>query len=227
MEAPVAATDPDEDARRLAAASLAVDDPTGWFEQLYAEAEDGTAGVPWDHGVPHRLLVQWAESRGLLGHGALAVVVGCGLGDDAEYVASLGFTTVAFDVSATAVESAQRRYPSSTVDYVTADLLDLPAHWRDAFDLVVEIHTVQSMPPAYRTAATANVARLVGPGGTLLLVASGRDEDEETQGPPWPLSRAEIDAFAVGELRPVRVDDLREAAPSRVRRWRAELTRQG
>jgi len=116
--------DPDELARSLAAESLAAADPTGWFERLYAAAEDGRAVVPWDRGAPRRMLVQWAEARELHGDGRRALVVGCGLGEDAEYVARLGFDTVAFDVAATAVRTARRRFPDSAVRYVTADLLD-------------------------------------------------------------------------------------------------------
>src|SRR5207248_10448619 len=41
----------DADARRFAHESLAVDDPTGWFERLYMAAADGTAVVPWDRGM--------------------------------------------------------------------------------------------------------------------------------------------------------------------------------
>ncbi|MFG6198790.1 hypothetical protein [Nonomuraea sp. JJY05] len=40
--------DPDADATRLAAESLAHGDPTGWFERLYAESASGDAIVPWD-----------------------------------------------------------------------------------------------------------------------------------------------------------------------------------
>ena len=75
-------------------------DPTGWFEPLYAAASAGEGSVPWDRGAPRALLVEWAESR--RPQGRTALVVGCGLGFDAEYVSGLGFATVAFDVSATA-----------------------------------------------------------------------------------------------------------------------------
>src|SRR5699024_8883476 len=124
--------DPDVHARRLAAQSLAADDPTGWFEQLYAEAEQGRAVVPWFRGAPRATLVDWAEQRGVTGGGRRALVVGCGLGDDAEYIAGLGFDTVAFDISASAVRSARRRFTESTVDYRVADLLHPPAEWREA-----------------------------------------------------------------------------------------------
>lgn len=181
--------DPDEQTRNFAGESLAVGDPTGWFERLYAAAETGEAVVPWDRGTPHSLLVDWAEGRALDGYGKRAVVVGSGLGEDAEYVARGGFATVAFDISPTAVDAARRRFPDSPVRYLVADLLDLPVRWRGAFDLVVEIFTVQALPPGYRRQATHNVGSLVSPRGTLLVIAAAHDADDGEEGPPWPLTR--------------------------------------
>jgi methyltransferase family protein len=74
-------------------------------------------------------------------------VVGCGLGADAEFMAGLGFTKTAFDVSPTAIQLAREHYPRTAVRYVTADLLHVPAAWQHAFDLVVEIITLQALPP--------------------------------------------------------------------------------
>lgn len=219
------AVDPDAQARRLAFESLADDDPTGWFERLYAAAEQGEAIVPWQRGEPHRLLVEWAAARDVNGAGQRALVVGCGLGDDAEYVAGVGFDTVAFDVAETAVRGARRRFPDSAVEYVTADLLDPPARWRGAFDLVVETYTVQALPPESRQDAIDGVTAMVGAGGTLIVIAVARDEDDPPQGPPWPLTRAEVEMFATGGLRLVRVEDVPDAEEPRMRRWRAEFHR--
>jgi SAM-dependent methyltransferase len=160
-------TEPDPNAERspdLANESLAAGDPTGWFEHLYAAAEKGEAVVPWDRGAPRLLLVQWADERALEGGGRRALVVGCGLGDDAEYIAGLGFDTVAFDIAPTAVRAAQRRFPDSEVQFLLADLLDPPAGWLEAFDLVVESHTVQSLPDPPRRHAIAQVAQMVRQG---------------------------------------------------------------
>jgi SAM-dependent methyltransferase len=109
------------------------EDPTGWFEALYAAAERGEAVVPWDRQAPQQLLVDWAAERGLDGTGRKAVVVGAGYGRDAEFIARFGYRTVAFDVSPTAIQAALRRFPGSPVRYVIADVLDPPAEWRGEF----------------------------------------------------------------------------------------------
>lgn len=198
------------DDRRLQAAN-----PTGWFEDLYAEAEAGTASVPWDIPNPQPHLVEWAG--GVDGTGRRALVVGCGYGRDSEFLASLGFEVTAFDISPTAVAAVRKRYPSTSVSYVVADLLDPPAEWHHAFDLVVENMTVQARPVALHTEATRRVSSLTG--STLLVLAVARDEGPEPDGPPWPLTPAEIEAFAGDGLTPrsTRRDNGR---------WVAEFVRQ-
>jgi Methyltransferase domain len=210
--------DPDEAARHLAAES---EDATGWFERLYAAAEEGEATVPWDRDAPNPVLVEWAQSRGLAGHGRRALVVGSGLGKDSEYVAGLGFQTVAFDISQTAIQTTRRRFPNSLVEYVVADLLDPPSEWTAAFHLVVESITVQSLPPHLHPEATARIRRMVAPGGTLFVHSGVGDENDRPDGPPWPLTRAEVEAFADGDLREVRIEEI----PGEIRRWRAEFRR--
>jgi SAM-dependent methyltransferase len=230
----------DEDTRRLSAASLAGGDPTGWFEDLYRAAENGTAEVPWDRGEPTAMLVDWAERTGPAGAGRRALVVGCGLGRDAEFVARLGFATTAFDISATAVRVAHEWHPDSPVDYRVADLLDPPAEWDRASDLVVESNNVQALPrevpPSVRSGvvvgwsdgirvrAIAGVGSLVAAGGTLLVLAAAASDDDG-EGPPWPLTRDEIEAFATGGLRRVTLEETPAPGDPWSRRWRATFTR--
>jgi SAM-dependent methyltransferase len=199
-------------------------DPTAWFDRLYRAAEAGEAVVPWDRRAPHRLLVEWAEGHSA-DDGVRALVVGCGLGDDAEYVAGLGHATLAFDVAQAAVEGARRRFPASQVEYVVADLLDPPARWREAFGFVLESLTVQSLPERLHPEAVKRVTEFVAPGGTLLVIATARDEQAPADGPPWPLTRGELDAFASDELQPVRIEQIPDEQQPSVRRWRGEFRR--
>jgi SAM-dependent methyltransferase len=233
---------------------MSTDADRAWFERLYAAADAGEADVPWDKGAPHHLLEGWARDRGISGGGRRAdtwardrgisaggrraLVVGCGMGRDSEYLAGLGFATVAFDFSPTAIAAVRRRFPDSPVQYRVADLLDPPAEWAGAFDLVVESLTVQSLPRQFRPAAIARVRELVAPGGTLLVIAAVKDDGEDPpdgagqdppdgagQDPPdgpWPLTRAEVVSFAAGDLELVRLEDFRDPD---AHRWRAELRR--
>jgi DNA-binding transcriptional ArsR family regulator len=74
--------------------------------------------MPFHRHGPHPPLVEWGERRNLVGTGRRAVVVGCGLGADAEYVASRGYQTTGFDISEAAVRIARRRHPGSSVAIV-------------------------------------------------------------------------------------------------------------
>lgn len=215
--------DPDTVARRLAGDSLAQGDATGWFEQLYDAAARGDTEVPWDRGGPHPLIAQWVAGRAAVPAGR-AIVVGAGLGDDAELIAALGYATTAFDISATAVRVARKRYPDSAVHYVVADLLAPPPEWIGAFDLVLESQTVQALPVELRDVAIRAVTALVAPGGTLVVNAAARDDvAQEPDGPPWPLTRAEIDAFAAGDLVPVGIERVPHPQYPENLRWLAEF----
>ncbi|MEV0269047.1 class I SAM-dependent methyltransferase [Hamadaea sp. NPDC050747] len=217
-------TDPDLHARALAAEAAANNDATGWFERLYAEAEAGEAAVPWDTRVPHPLLVDWADAVGLHGHGEPALVIGCGYGDDAEFAAARGFGVTAFDVSPSAVAGVRARFPESTVDYVAADLFELPSAWRQAYQLVIEIFTVQALPERLREAAVAAICETVAPGGRLIVIQRQRPDGPAPEGPPWPLTRADIDLFTANGLAAVQVELLPDASGNGAR-WRAEFRR--
>ena len=222
-------TEAEQTAARLARDSIAAGDPTGWFERLYAAAADGRTDVPWDRHAPSPLLVRWAADHGRAAAtipALAALVVGCGLGDDAELIAGLGYRTLAFDISASAIEAARQRFPRSAVSYRVADLMAAPADWRQAYDLVVESMTLQALPDPPRATAIASLAALVAPGGTLIVFARGREPGTVDDGPPWSLTRPEIEAIAAGQLEVAGIDEVRDSGPSTAAwRWRAEFRR--
>ncbi|MGI8646582.1 MAG: nitrilase-related carbon-nitrogen hydrolase, partial [Nocardioides sp.] len=213
-------TDWDLRGDKLAAEVIARGEPTRWFDRLYAEGVAGDITMPWDRADPHVLLREWAERARLDGTGKRAVVVGCGLGADAAYLASLGFATVGFDVAPTAIEVARARHGDAGVEFRVADLVALPEEWTGAFDLVVEIFTIQALPDPPRAEAARRVTSLVAPGGSLLAVAFRHDGSTSPEkGPPFALTQQTMDGLAVDGLSVV----AREELPGP--RWRVEYHR--
>jgi SAM-dependent methyltransferase len=167
---------------------------------MYAAVGDDLAALPWASLKPFPPLVEWLDDKGA-GLGGKALVVGTGLGDDAEELARRGFVVTAFDLSPTAIARAHERFPESTVDYRAADLLDLPAEWHEGFDLVVEVRTLQSLPIADRAAAATAIAGTVAPGGLLWLFALGRDSHQPGETRPWPVTTEELSVLEAAGLR--------------------------
>jgi len=127
------------------------------------------------------------------------------------------------------IAGAKRLYPDSLVDYQTADLLDLPAAWAGAFDLVVEAYTVQPLYGPVRQRALAALHGPVAPGGSLLVLSRATDEDHPVRDPammPWPLTPAEL-ALAGGPLRAHRIEKYADDQDPPRLRWRAEFRRDG
>lgn len=171
---------------------IADGDFMGWFETLYADAQQNPDIIPWIHATAHPLLMGWLEKNDLQGDGKRAIVLGSGLGDDAEKLAELSFDVTAFDISPSAVAWSKQRFPETVVDYQVADLFNLPAEWQDQFDFVLEIFTVQALPQSIRDDALKAIPPLLKDDGQLLFACFGREHHETPQGPPWAISKQEL-----------------------------------
>ncbi|MGI8494237.1 MAG: class I SAM-dependent methyltransferase, partial [Pyrinomonadaceae bacterium] len=170
-------------------------DATGWFDALYAEAGGDESKIPWADLEPNPNFVAWLEKNPLDGAGKKGIVVGCGLGDDAEELARFDFQVTAFDISPKAIEWAKKIHPETKVNYSVEDLFNLPEKFKNAFDFVLEVYTVQALPVSLREKAIKAIAELVAPDGELLFVGRGGDEGETTETPPFPLRKSELDKF--------------------------------
>lgn len=201
--------------------------PCDWFESLYRDADGRTELVPWADDAPNPHFIAGMALPGMP-TGGRALVPGCGYGDDAEALATLGFDVTAFDISPSAIEGCRRRHPDSSVRYQVCDLFRLPDHHhRRSFDLVLEVYTLQAIPLPDRAAGFEPIAECVAPGGVLLVVMLAREDDAEVDlaGPPWPISRAECAAFEAAGLTLESWEDfLDEEDPPR-RRFRAVFRR--
>lgn len=81
------------------------DQPFAWFEELYAGAKNDPSLIPWAKLEPTSHLQDWSKNHRLRkeNESLKAVVVGCGLGDDAQLLQEVGFQVTAFDLSPTAI----------------------------------------------------------------------------------------------------------------------------
>jgi SAM-dependent methyltransferase len=185
----------------------------GWYDEVYRAAAGDTSKVPWAHSRPNPALVSWlnAEAPGRVRPGSRAVVVGCGLGDDVAELTNRGYDAVGFDVSPVGIDWARKRFPHQANAFCVADLLNAPSRFRHRFDLVVEVNTVQAMDPSQRDAAIGAISSLLCPRGVLVMIARGREDGEpleSLQGPPWPLTRAELlELTEAAGLKPIRAID--------------------
>lgn len=178
------------------------DKPTSWFEPLYARSNPHGEGVPWANMKTHPSFEKWLTQSPLNGEGKSALVVGCGMGDDAIELESLGFQVTAFDVSETAITFCKERFPQSKVDFVQADLLANQSQWQVKFDFVLEIYTVQALPPKYEKELIENISNFVATNGQILVIAEvGKEERSFENGPPWILTAQHVDSFESCGLR--------------------------
>ena len=171
---------------------------TGWFEPLYADARRDATAVPWARLAPDPQLVAWLDQPGLDVEGSDALVVGCGLGDDAAELARRGCRVTAIDVSQSAVDWAAERHAGAGITFRCADLLALPEDLVASAGLVVEVRTVQSLDEPLRPDAMRAIASIVAPGGALVhvgLVATSPRAAKTWEGPPWAISPDELAVY--------------------------------
>ncbi len=180
------------DIRKIIQEHLENGDAVGWFEKLYQHAAGDPSAVPWARMSPRKELLEWILREHPDGTGQRALVIGCGLGDDAQLLSELGFDTTAFDVSETAIHWCQERFPESKVHFTAGDLFAPPPEWIEAFDFVLEAYIVQALHVSMRRESIAACARFVTPGGRLLAIGRGIDDVKLRSGPPWPLTPEEL-----------------------------------
>jgi SAM-dependent methyltransferase len=196
--------------REIAAEFAERGDKLGWFDEVYRQAGGDTETIPWADLEPNRFFKQWAERHQLKGDGRRALVVGCGLGDDARYLDELGFDVTAFDISPNAIEWARKLHKDTDIRFEVGDLFESNREWLSAFDFVLEIYTVQPLPMELRSKAIDAVASFVRPGGELVVICRGRENGEEVGQIPYPLSREDLSGFENAGLAEVEFNEVRD-----------------
>src|SRR6266850_2004715 len=148
--------------------------------------------TPWEKGKPHPALVDFLAKNGPL-QGEI-FVPGCGSGQDVRALSRAGNHVVGIDFASRAIAKAKARRRIAKEEYLLADLFALPLELNGQFDWVFEHTCFCAIDPARRTDYVRTVVRLLKPGGKLLAVFFiNPDHDEE--GPPYRVSRTELEEF--------------------------------
>lgn len=180
-------------------------DPTGWFEEIYQLSGGEIDKVPWADLVANPCLVGWLKKN--TAPGKRAIVVGCGLGDDVDFLARKDFAVTGFDISPTAIEMSRTRFPAIADRFQLADLFALPPSWQQSFDLVFECNTIQALTGELRIKALNAIANLVAPKGVVLVSCRSRKPGEKENAFPLPLDRHEIAGFERAGLKRLSLEE--------------------
>ncbi len=158
-----------------------------WFEDLYKNNKNSQENIPWARQTVNPLLQTYLDEDKV--HKGTALVIGCGLGDDAKALQLAGYDVTAIDVSQTALDLAKERFVDSSIKFIKEDIFE----YEEQFDFVFEALTIQSLPIEFREKMIKAVVETVAIGGELLLVAHKREA--MLGGPPWPLTKEEVNLF--------------------------------
>jgi 2-polyprenyl-3-methyl-5-hydroxy-6-metoxy-1,4-benzoquinol methylase len=112
-----------------------------------------------------------------------ALDLACGEGQNAIWLASLGWDVLGVDYSQVAVEKAQQRAERDGVaaDFICADLVEYEPE-RDAFDLVLVLYL--HIPSTHRASVHAKAAAALATHGTFVLLGHDRTNLADGVGGP-------------------------------------------
>jgi len=172
---------------------------TLWFNELYKKYKNNHQDIPWARLKVNPLLETYLNTQN--SHMGKALVIGCGLGDDAIALELAGYSVVAIDVSVAALESAKERFPDSKVNFVKQDIFEMPEKYSEYFDFVFEAFTIQSLPIVFREKMIKSIINTIEIKGKLLVVAHKKEKN--FPGPPWPLQEDEINLFSLHGMKEI------------------------
>ena len=152
-----------------------------------ASYHGGTA--PWDIGRPQPAIVRLAAKGGFAG---AVLDAGCGTGENALHIASLGLSVLGVDVAETALAIARAKAVDRgiEVEFTAADAFQLERLGRK-FETVLDCGLFHTFDAEERPRYTASLASVTEHEGTLYVLCFS-DDGPDTG--PHPISQEELRA---------------------------------
>ncbi|BBX61666.1 hypothetical protein MSAS_08400 [Mycobacterium saskatchewanense] len=165
------------------------------YERLYrgASAFPGApapAGIPWDVGQAQPRLMELVALGAIRGE---VLDAGCGLGDNAIYLARQGYSVTGLDSSPTGIERARVRAAATgvRVRFEVADITELTGY-DGKFDTVVDSAMYHCLDRDGRRAYAAALHRSTKPGARWFLYCFSGDDVNGVIAPMEAVSELDI-----------------------------------
>jgi SAM-dependent methyltransferase len=149
----------------------------------------GAAPAPWDIGRPQQAIVRLASAGAFSG---TVLDAGCGTGENALHIASLGLAVLGVDVAETALAIAREKAAARGIkaEFAAADGLALERLGR-RFQTVLDCGLFHTFDASEQPAYAASLASVTEPNGTVHVLCFS-DHGPETG--PHPVSEQELRA---------------------------------
>ncbi len=176
-----------------------------WDERFAADF------MPWDQGTVPPALVRWL-ARAPLAAGARVLIPGCGSAYEAALLDGAGYRVLSIDIADAALARARAVLAADAASRVLRKA-DFFAFVAAPFDAIYERAFLCALPPRLAPAYAARCAELLAPGGWLVgLFFVDPASPEPRRGPPFAMTRAELDAllapaFECTEVEPIPPDE--------------------
>jgi SAM-dependent methyltransferase len=126
--------------------------------------------IPWNIETPPDALVELVESGKV--KPCKTIDFGCGAGNYAIYLASIGFDVTGIDISPSAIKTAKENAKKKRVKciFLVADVLGDLDEVKQTFDFAYDWELLHHIYPVKRKKYVENVYRILNPGGNYLSV---------------------------------------------------------
>jgi len=137
--------------------------------------------IPWNIETPPNALIDLVE-RGKV-RPCKTIDLGCGVGNYAIYLSSIGFDVTGIDISSTAIKIAQKNAKKKGVkcNFLVADVLGDLNEVNQTFDFAYDWELLHHIYPEKRKKYIENVCKILNPGGKYLSVCFS-DKDPQFGG---------------------------------------------